>query len=95
MSQESYWSENCHLRYTSSFGWWITSHTYSRKGFEDKGEKIKEQNNQRILGAMEGSTKWICHMGRGEYFEASQSEISWGQPILGGEYCNVPIQIIE
>ena len=31
--------------------------TYSRKGFEDKGEKTEEQNNQRILGAMEGSTK--------------------------------------
>ena len=32
------------------------SHLF-RKGFEDKGEKIEEQNNQRILGAMEGSTK--------------------------------------
>ena len=43
---------------------------------------------------MERSTKWKCHMGRGEYFEASKSEISWGQAILGGEDCNVSIQII-
>ena len=64
------------------------------KGFEDKGEKIEEQNNQIILGAMEGSTKWRCHMGRGEYFAESKSKIAWGQEILGGEDCNVPIQII-
>ena len=31
--------------------------SYSRKGFEDKGEKIEEENNQRKFGAMEGSTK--------------------------------------
>ena len=27
------------------------------KGFEEKGEKIEEQDNQRILGAMEGYTE--------------------------------------
>ena len=47
-----------------------------KKSFEDKGEKIEEQNNQRILGAMERSTKWICHMGRGEYFVAYKYEIA-------------------
>ena len=57
-------------------------------------KKINEQNYQRILSTMEGYTKWICHMGRGEYFVESRSEISWGQAILGGEGCNVPIQII-
>ena len=91
MSQEIYWSEICHFRYTPSFGWWRTSHTYSGKGFEDKGEKIEEQNNQRILGAVEGCTKWRCHIGSEEYFAAYQSEISLGKEILGGEYCNVPI----
>ena len=64
------------------------------KGFEDKGEKIEEQNNQIILGAMEGSTKWRCRMERGEYFTEYKYEIDWVQPILGGEDCNVPIQII-
>ena len=94
MSQEIYWSENCNFRYTLSFGWWRIAHSYFGKSFENKGEKIEEQNNQRILGAMEGSTKWRCHMGRGEYFAASKSEIAWVQAILGGEDCNVPIQII-
>ena len=79
MSQERYWLENFHFRYTPSFVWWRTAHTYSRKGFEDKGEKIEEQDNQRILGAMEESTKWRCHMGRGECFAASKYEIAWGQ----------------
>ena len=91
LCQERYWLENCHFRYTPSFGWWRTSHTYSGRGFEDKGEKIEEQNNQRLLGAVEGSTKWICHMGRGKYFAASKSEIAWGQAILGGKDCNFPI----
>ena len=35
----------------------MKTHTYYRKGFEDKGEKIEEQKIQRILGGMEGYTK--------------------------------------
>ena len=84
-------SANFNFRYTPSFGWWRTAHSYSGKNFEDKGEKIEEQNNQGILGAIEGYTKWRCHMGRREFFAAYKYEISWGQAILGGEDCNVPI----
>ena len=69
----------------------MTTHTYSKKGFKDKGEKIEELNNQRILGAMEGYTKWRWHMGRGEYFAASKSEIYLGQAILGGDFSYIPI----
>ena len=72
------------LQGNTSFGWWRSAHTCFGKDFEDKGNEIEKQNYQRILSTMEGSTKWICHMGRGEYFEASKSEISWVKEILGG-----------
>ena len=93
MSQKISWSENCHFRNNSSLGWWSSTHTCFGKYFEDKGKDIEKKNYQRILSTMVVYTKARCHMRRGEFFSASKSEIAWGQAILGGEDCNVPIQI--
>ena len=64
------------------------------KVLKTRERRLRSRTIKEYFMMVEGSTKWRFHMGRGEYFAASKSEISWGQARLGREDCNVPIQII-
>ena len=54
---------------------------------------MNEQNHNRALGGKEGVKNEDAIWEYEKKITASKSEIAWGQEILGGEHCHVPIQI--
>ena len=54
MYKEGYSSEYFSFKYFKSFGLLRKTCSPARQNIENKGKKVKEKNNKRILGTMEG-----------------------------------------